>query len=331
FIAPWWDDLHQRAGTLSYSQPSASEIVFQYANWGYYSSSSTGNFTLQVRLKDTGEVQIQYGAHVGASTTATAAGFENNDGTVGMPLLSCAATGANCYPANWPTDTLFTMQPAVRNTPQAVAGLAGVGALASMGDHSCAVVAGGVKCWGANSAGELGDGTFVDRGLPVDVVLAPDGGTPLSGVVGIGGGHFFTCAVLSSGGLKCWGANESGQLGNGTTTPSVTPLDVPGVSAAVAVAGGGSHACALLSDGSLKCWGANGLGQLGDGTLSQRSSAVAVTGLDAGVTAITAGNAHTCALTVAGGVKCWGDNAAGALGNGSGSSYGVRPADVSGR
>ena len=83
------------------------------------------------------------------------------------------------------------------------------------------------------------------------------------------------------------------------------------------VAAGGYHSCALTTDGGVKCWGSNGAGGLGDGTYTRRTNPVDVPGLTSGVAYVSAGNLHTCALTTAGGVKCWGYNGYGQLGDGT--------------
>jgi len=107
-------------------------------------------------------------------------------------------------------------------SPAPVSGLSsGVTAITTGGDHSCALTSGGaVKCWGSNSSGELGDGTTTGSHVPVQV----SGLT--SGVVAISAGGAHTCALLSDGTIRCWGDNSHGQLGNGTTTGSLTPVTV---------------------------------------------------------------------------------------------------------
>src|SRR5207245_1486985 len=127
-----------------------------------------------------------------------------------------------------------------------------------------------------------------------------------------------TCGLTSAGWVKCWGANYYGQIGDGMQTNRSTPADASerrrGV---IAIAAGGSHSCALTSAGGVKCWGCNAWGQVGDGTTTNRSTPVDVSGLASGVSAIAVGGLHTCAVTSAGGVKCWGDNGWGQLGDGT--------------
>lgn len=195
--------------------------------------------------------------------------------------------------------------------------------ISSSGGHTCALDSGGgVKCWGYNEYGQLGNGNTEDSAIPVAV----SGLT--SGVTAIMAGYMHTCALTTVGGVKCWGDNRDGQLGNGTTINQTTPVDVSGLTSGVTAITAGYQTCALTTTGGVKCWGWNENGQLGDGTTTNKSTPVDVSSLTSGVTAIAAGGEHTCALTTSGGVKCWGRNGDGQLGDGT-TTRRTEPVDVS--
>ncbi len=242
---------------------------------------------------------------------------------------TCALTttgGAKCW-GNNREGQLGDGTSTMRLTPVDVVGLgSGVAAIDAGGSHTCALTTiGGVKCWGGNYSGGIGDGTTADRLTPVDVIGMGNGILVIAAGLS---GH--TCAVAPAGGLKCWGSNEYGQLGDGTLPRRLTPVDVVGLTGGMAViAAGDRHGCARTNVGAVRCWGANGSGQLGDGTRTTRPAPVSVVGLSGGVAAITTGGNHTCALTVAGGVKCWGDNGYGQLGDGTTVDR-LTPVDVAG-
>jgi len=235
---------------------------------------------------------------------------------------------------SWSPSSIQAQRPALpgnaQSLPQALVPLDGIAQVAAGGAHTCALsTAGGVKCWGYNGYGQLGDGTTAEKSTPVDVLGLG------SGVAAIAAGGKHTCALSTAGGVKCWGYNVFGQLGDGTTTGPFegkpTPVDVLGLGSGVAaIAAGYGHTCALTTAGGVKCWGNNDTGQLGDGSTVQRLTPVEVVGLGSGVAAIVGGGSHTCALTTAGGVKCWGMDLDGQLGDGGTNWKKSTPVDVVG-
>lgn len=151
------------------------------------------------------------------------------------------------------------------------------------------------------------------------VTIAVNGPAGPSGSI-VAGGEEHTCAVNSSGAVFCWGSNADGQLGNGTNTKSLTPVPATGLSSGVVgVTAGQDFTCALTHAGTVMCWGSNTTGDLGNGTTNDSNVPVEVldvagTAPLSGVVAISAGQYFVCALTSAGSVLCWGDNAEQELG-----------------
>ncbi len=190
-------------------------------------------------------------------------------------------------------------------------------------DHTCALFSNNnVKCWGANYYGQLGYGNSTNIGdneLPSTVGFVNLGG-PVSKITASGG---YTCALLSSGSVKCWGANYDGQLGYGDTTQRNSPGgDVNVGGTVVDIVAGNSHVCVLLSAGNVRCWGEASSGQLGYGDTTQRNSPGGDIDLGGTVTKLSAGSYHNCAILSAGNVRCWGDGFAGQLGYGNNNNIG---------
>jgi alpha-tubulin suppressor-like RCC1 family protein len=206
-----------------------------------------------------------------------------------------------------------------------VPSIAGASDLATGAAHGCAIVGGAaagdagagtpqpVACWGANQAGQLGDGSTMDRSIA----------RPVTGLEAtrVSAGVAHSCAIAEGGALWCWGRGGSGQLGRTRAVDTPSPAMVPLAASArvVGAALGDTHTCAALSDGTARCWGANGDGQLGDGTSTAQPLATvapAVGGATplAGIEALTAGDGHTCARLADGGVRCWGRGTRGQLG-----------------
>ena len=201
----------------------------------------------------------------------------------------------------------------------AVAGQIGLDRIAGGDSHTCVVNnAGGVLCWGSNGTGEPGNGANTESDSPVPVKGLS------SGVVAVGAGQHFSCALTKAGGVMCWGQGGSGDLGNNTMNDSnipVTVLNTEGsapLSGIVQISTGQDHACALTNTGGILCWGDNLNGGLGNNNGDRFATPQQVVGLTSGVVEVEAGNNYTCAVMADGGAMCWG--LTGPLGAGSGSS-----------
>jgi alpha-tubulin suppressor-like RCC1 family protein len=237
---------------------------------------------------------------------------------------TCALTplgGVKCWGDNYRGklgDNTFTY----RESPVDVVGLeSGVKAVSAGGNHTCALTdTGGVKCWGDNSRGQLGNGftgEFEFQPAPVDVVGLS------SGVESISLGYLMSCALLTSGTVKCWGFGLDGSLGHGQYANSNVPVDVVGISGAKALTLGNEFGCAITETSTVKCWGWNAYGQLGNGTTDNDGSNVPVDviNLNDPIESIEAGNSHACAVTTGGAAYCWGENGYGQIGNGESDGF----------
>ncbi len=207
--------------------------------------------------------------------------------------------------------------------------------IASKFTHSCALLDGGqVRCWGRGADGQLGYGrcnpddnaycTVGDDETPASVGDVPLGGNAVQ--VATGGNH--TCALLDTGGVRCWGRGSEGQLGY-ASTEDVGDDEVPAEQGdidlggnAVQITAGGNHTCALLDSGNVRCWGDGATGRLGYGNTSiigdnEHPSAAGDIDLGGPAVQVAAGSEHTCALLQGGTVRCWGNGQYGRLGYGN--------------
>lgn len=191
--------------------------------------------------------------------------------------------------------------------------------------HVCAVTSDhNLYCWGANNAGQLGDGTTTNRPTPIKVPAFANN------VASVALGTAFTCAVTTDGAAQCWGEGRNGQLGNGVLASSLTPVAVSGITSGIAeLAAGDSFACARINDGAVKCWGHNGYGELGQGNTNVSATPLSVQSIGGSVSSLTAGDYHACVALSSGAARCWGTNPYGQLGDGSATQR-TLPTTVSG-
>jgi len=152
--------------------------------------------------------------------------------------------------------------------------------VAAGGVHSLALKSdGGLWAWGANTIGQLGIGsseTCFDSASATSYVCSTTPQLVGTGFIEVTAGDSYSLALKNDGSVWAWGSNESGQLGDGTSMSSASPMRVPGLGGVVTVAAGGGSSLAVKSDGSVFSWGANNFGQLGDGTFAQRRFPVLV-------------------------------------------------------
>ncbi|RZP10851.1 MAG: hypothetical protein EVA35_01830 [Candidatus Poseidoniales archaeon] len=193
-------------------------------------------------------------------------------------------------------------------------------AVSAGAEHSCAILMNGsAYCWGWLTYGKLGDGGLSSTvGSPSWVAVLPQNRT----VAAISAGHHNTCAILDDGTVRCWGLNNYGQYGDGTTTTQLTSSGealLPSGKTAIAIDVGAYHVCAILNDDSTYCWGKNDYGQLGVGSTVSFHTTPTQVNVPNGITfsTISTGYDHTCAISSDASAYCWGDNSHGELGDGT--------------
>lgn len=209
------------------------------------------------------------------------------------------------------------------STPITPSGLSGVSKVSASGYGACVLLTDAtVRCWGTGLQGQLGDGSTP---YSTSTKTQPTGLTGVTNLSISKGQHY--CGVLANRSIKCWGYNDHGQIGDGTTNDQLTPVAISGITNIADISANNHTSCAVKTDGTPWCWGWNGYGQLGVGDSADRLVPTAVSGLTA-VSQISSGYVHTCAVLVDTTIKCWGQGTYGQLGDGSTSSSGI-PVTVS--
>ncbi|MNU63904.1 putative Ig domain protein [compost metagenome] len=322
-VACWGSGGSNRLGINSATSTSLPKDVAGIAKDASMVTLGTGN-TAACATTSTGAMMCwgTPGEVTGASGAFAqlSANYASGVTDIGLKVsFGCYVVSGAVKCQGWNGDSMTTGLPASNGwvyTPNTPSGLtSGYKDVAVGSDHACALSTGGaVKCWGLRTNGRLGNGSVATTAVSTPVNVT----NMTSGAKAIAAGTDFTCGITSTSGVKCWGNNTSGQIGNGTTTQAPTAVDVNGLTANVKeIAAGSSHACALTNAGAVKCWGNNASGKLGNGLTLNSSAPVDVVGLDSGVVSITAGPSHTCALMSTGDYKCWGANGSGQLGDGT--------------
>lgn len=229
---------------------------------------------------------------------------------------SCAVTETGeawCWGDNW-LGQLGNGSRDESAVPMKVTGLGDIAAITAGAGHSCALSFSGLAwCWGQNGKGQLGDGRTATSELPKEVV----GGLGFRQLITAATGDS-SCGLADGGGAFCWGRNDFGQLGLGTTKLTREPQPIVGIPTVTALSSGREHSCAVDDIGQPWCWGSGRHGQLGHGHAPDKPvlNAVKVKKLSS-PRALAAGSFHSCAIDSVGKAFCWGLNEYGALGDGT--------------
>jgi alpha-tubulin suppressor-like RCC1 family protein len=198
-----------------------------------------------------------------------------------------------------------TNRPAHENKPKLVPGLTGVESVAIGFDHACAVHTDGtVSCWGRGRDGALGNGT---KSAAISKPVVVPG---LRDVTEVSAGQRFSCALLNTGEVRCWGLNLIGQIGipweRGQRSLSTTPVSVTGLTDAKRIASSKNNTCAVLASGRVTCWGSPNGGALGNASQDPTPTPVTADAVESAAD-VAAGGIYTCAVIgQPGAVTCWG-------------------------
>lgn len=312
----------------SHGSPStcSRKMDGSYACWGWAFAQPTGMSSPAIRMSATIEPELMGATAIGptwvdlcevrADGTVRCMGGnhsgENGDGTRSNHLTMVDAL----------VDAAATPVVPVTGATQV-----------AMSSHTCALLATGhIQCWGANQAGELGDGvtthsTCLDgSGNPYDCISTAVDVLTIDDATQVDVGDGYTCALRSDHTVWCWGSGSLGALGQGDMLDHNTPVQVMGITNAMQISTGSDAACAVLSDGTVECWGFNHHRTLGDGLTAHVTSGgapitcadgtgtydcsptpVVVSGVS-DATQVAVGSAHACLLHATGDVDCWGLN-----------------------
>jgi cysteine-rich repeat protein len=312
----WGQNTDRELGTTSTSDASTPQPVPGITNAKVVAASGTQTIVVNkdgtVDFWGKRAVSFDYTTSVASYTTATTPTVISGIATA-KDLAASHENDRTCILMNdntvrcWGFDVDSTGSTFFWASPNAISGLSNVTSLTTGNSFSCAVVSGGVWCWGLGIVNELGASTGASN-VPVQV-------TGFDGSVSkIHSGDYHTCALLTSGEVQCWGGNQYQQLGPGPNGAFAdpTPQKVPGLLAVKDLTGANAHTCALGTAGGIQCWGDDSQSQLGDQQQNMGGpSPVTVNGLGGSVTALASGFYTNCAVLQNGSVQCWGGSIGG--------------------